>query len=501
MPHFGSIDPALTGSPLSRSPGKSRSRSSGAAGTSERPPWRVQVDARAHKDAETGRFLREDPRPAAELYKPSISASWPEFPPEPGSRRRAKSGAKDLSLARGRQTSVVLAASSGVVDETSDWCATELDEDEDALLAARLELAHGREPGDVGWAQPDVDVISRDCAAQAAFTDHGSHDESSARAHIMEAARAVLSGEDQALRFGRLALTALPPSLALLVADPRRTRAEAARAKSAAEAISTARAQLGFDRTILPPTSPKLSAQANALAEMTAAARLAARKERARLFAQPRFLDVSENDIHEFDALTFGRLSPLLELHAASNRLERLPSELGRLRFMRVLDVSNNQLRELPRALGRLGALVELRASVNSITEVPDECGRCRALSTLLLDRNSLTALPASLGHIATLRQLDVRGNQIVALPPTLRRDGVPTSTAATPQLIILSTPGVRFEDEGTAIATGMVGEAPEEKRRCAAASLGYGHEARTQGSPGTWLAGSDCAAEDWRWG
>ena len=81
-------------------------------------------------------------------------------------------------------------------------------------------------------------MISRDCAAQAAFTDHGSHDESSARAHIMEAARAVLSGEDQALRFGRLALTALPPSLALLVADPRRTRAEAARAKSAAEAIS-----------------------------------------------------------------------------------------------------------------------------------------------------------------------------------------------------------------------------------------------------------------------
>ena len=117
---------------------------------------------------------------------------------------------------------------------------------------------------------------------------------------------------------------------------------------------------------------------------------------------------MSENDIEEFDGLTLGRLSPLLELHAASNRLERLPSEPGRLRFVRVLDVSNNQLRALPRALGRLGALVELRASANSITEVPTECGRCRALSTLLLDRNSLTALPASLGQISTPRQLDV---------------------------------------------------------------------------------------------
>ena len=491
------IDPALTGSPLSRSP--RNARASGAIDALERPPWRVQVHARAHKDVETGRSVREHPPPATELYKPSISVSWPEFPPEPG-RRRAKSGAQTLGLAEGRRTSIVLASSGRGVDETSDvdWGATELDEDEDELLAARRVLAHGREQGDVGWAQADVDVISRDCAGQAAFTNDAS-DDSIARAHIMEAARAVLSGEVQALHFGRLALTALPPSLALLVADPRRTRAQAARAKSAAEAINTARAQLNFDRTILPPTSPKLSAEATALAEMTASARQAGRTERARLFAQPRFLDVSENDIEEFDGLTLGRLSPLLELHAASNRLERLPSELGRLRFMRVLDVSNNQLRALPRALGRLVMLVELRASANSITEVPTECGRCRALSTLLLDRNSLTALPASLGQISTLRQLDVRGNQIVALPPTLRRDGIPTGTAATARLIIRSSPGVRFEDEGTATATKMVGEAPEEKRRCAAA-LGYGYEARTEGSPGTWFAGSEDAPEDWRW-
>ena len=86
----------------------------------------------------------------------------------------------------------------------------------------------------------------------------------------------------------------MPPALALLVADPSKSRAAVLNGRARAAAIAKASAELDTDREVLPATSPKLSVSEAALEALKAEARVARVKERARLTAQLRTLDLSE---------------------------------------------------------------------------------------------------------------------------------------------------------------------------------------------------------------
>ncbi|KAI1105509.1 PP2C-domain-containing protein [Jackrogersella minutella] len=129
------------------------------------------------------------------------------------------------------------------------------------------------------------------------------------------------------------------------------------------------------------------------------------------------YLDVSNNRLEELDHAELGRLTGLLKLTLANNRLNHLPEEFGQFKALRSLNLSSNFLDKFPVFLCDLESLVDIDVSFNSIACLPDEIGRLRNLEKFVMTNNRLAgSLPSTLRDLINLRELDIKFNTLTAI-------------------------------------------------------------------------------------
>ncbi|KFH40375.1 Glucose-repressible alcohol dehydrogenase transcriptional effector-like protein [Hapsidospora chrysogenum ATCC 11550] len=93
--------------------------------------------------------------------------------------------------------------------------------------------------------------------------------------------------------------------------------------------------------------------------------------------------------------------------------LRNLASELFRYQFLNELYIASNKLTRLPKQIGELRQLRHLDASFNQISELPPELGMCTYLKQLLLFNNDIRQLPYELGSLHLLEMLGIEGNPL----------------------------------------------------------------------------------------
>ncbi|KAI1208979.1 PP2C-domain-containing protein [Annulohypoxylon truncatum] len=129
------------------------------------------------------------------------------------------------------------------------------------------------------------------------------------------------------------------------------------------------------------------------------------------------YLDVSNNRLEDLDHAELGRLTGLLKLSLANNRLNRLPQEFGLFKSLRSLNLSSNFLEKFPVFLCDLESLVDIDVSFNSISSLPDEIGKLRNLEKFVMTNNRLAgSLPSTLRDLINLRELDIKYNTLTAI-------------------------------------------------------------------------------------
>lgn len=160
-------------------------------------------------------------------------------------------------------------------------------------------------------------------------------------------------------------------------------------------------------------------------------------------------LTMSGNLVRQLPDTLFSKCKSLEELWVRNNRLEALPSTLGRAKKLKKLDLGGNRVASFPDVSG-LRALEGLWCFGNRLTAPPPGLAGCASLRILNMDGNRLTELGTpedgiaylpsleslsaaenaigrvgrELGHsqtlAATLRELDLRGNSLEGVPAAL---------------------------------------------------------------------------------
>ncbi|KAJ3563744.1 hypothetical protein NPX13_g8090 [Xylaria arbuscula] len=128
-------------------------------------------------------------------------------------------------------------------------------------------------------------------------------------------------------------------------------------------------------------------------------------------------LDVSNNRLEEIEHAELARLTGILRLTLANNRLKSLPLDFGSFKSLRVLNLSSNFLDKFPVALCQLESLVNLDVSFNSVASLPEEIGDLRSLEKLVMTNNRLSgSLPSTFSRLSNLRELDIKFNMLTSI-------------------------------------------------------------------------------------
>jgi CCR4-NOT transcription complex subunit 6 len=93
--------------------------------------------------------------------------------------------------------------------------------------------------------------------------------------------------------------------------------------------------------------------------------------------------------------------------------LRNLAPELFRYQFLNELFLPSNKLTRLPKEIGELRQLRYLDCSYNQLSELPPELGMCTYLKHLLLFNNNIQELPFELGSLHLLEMLGIEGNPL----------------------------------------------------------------------------------------
>lgn len=97
-------------------------------------------------------------------------------------------------------------------------------------------------------------------------------------------------------------------------------------------------------------------------------------------------------------------------LDMSGQGLRNLAPELFRYQFLTHLYIASNKLTRLPKQIGELRQLKHLDASYNQINELPPELGMCTLLKQLLIFNNNIQELPFEMGSLHNLDMLGIEG-------------------------------------------------------------------------------------------
>jgi adenylate cyclase len=107
----------------------------------------------------------------------------------------------------------------------------------------------------------------------------------------------------------------------------------------------------------------------------------------------------------------------LREIKFSGNEAWKLPASLSWARRLTVLDISNNRLEQLKTAeLDRLSSLVSIKMANNRLSELPPYFANFRHLRSLLMSSNNFTRFPDLICGMKSLVDLDISFNKISAL-------------------------------------------------------------------------------------
>lgn len=124
--------------------------------------------------------------------------------------------------------------------------------------------------------------------------------------------------------------------------------------------------------------------------------------------------DVSLYEICNIESLKF--------LILRGCNIDKIPSEIRRLKSLYKLDLSDNHIKSIPNDLMVLSELSELRLSNNQIACLPNNFGDLNGLVWCYLDFNFLDVIPSSFCDINLLDKLVLSGNKLNSLPDDFGR-------------------------------------------------------------------------------
>ncbi|MFX0064611.1 MAG: hypothetical protein ACFFC7_20755 [Candidatus Hermodarchaeota archaeon] len=110
----------------------------------------------------------------------------------------------------------------------------------------------------------------------------------------------------------------------------------------------------------------------------------------------------------------------IIELGLYKQRLESIPTIIGKLSNLKGLFLSFNRIRSLPKTIGDLSRLEHLDLSWNRLTSLPLTIGKLSRLDTLRLYNNRLEILPFTIGSLSNLKFLELQHNKLPSLPETI---------------------------------------------------------------------------------
>ena len=130
------------------------------------------------------------------------------------------------------------------------------------------------------------------------------------------------------------------------------------------------------------------------------------------------FLNLSRNLALSVPKDFITACTALKEIRFTGNEAWRLPTSLAWASRLQVLDVSNNLLEQLDHAeLHRLTGLISLKLANNKITELPPSFSHFRQLRSLNISCNNFTVFPEHICHLKSLVDLDISFNKLSKLP------------------------------------------------------------------------------------
>ena len=127
-------------------------------------------------------------------------------------------------------------------------------------------------------------------------------------------------------------------------------------------------------------------------------------------------LDLCGLNLTEFPEEIFELADTLEILNLSGNKLQTLPSDLGRLVNLKILFCSENNFSHLPEVLGDCPKLSMVAFRANKIIEVYPK-SLPPSLRWLILTDNSICELPSTIGHCRNLQKLMLSGNRLQRLP------------------------------------------------------------------------------------
>ncbi len=125
-------------------------------------------------------------------------------------------------------------------------------------------------------------------------------------------------------------------------------------------------------------------------------------------------LDLSNKGLTKVTSDVYSK-SATTELILSNNRIETLPSEMGKMVNVTVFKIDNNLLDgSLIGEIRQISKLKVLDVSDNNMTGMPAEIGQLSKLETLDYSNNKITGLPNELANLKNnLKEFNLTGNPL----------------------------------------------------------------------------------------
>lgn len=100
-------------------------------------------------------------------------------------------------------------------------------------------------------------------------------------------------------------------------------------------------------------------------------------------------------------------------LDGSKNKIQRVPSYIGRMVYCNRLGLSQNRISKLPWEIGMMESLRVLLLDHNRLEELPESLFQLKKLERLSLAHNRLTRIPRDISHLKQLKYIDISNNRI----------------------------------------------------------------------------------------